>query len=147
MTDEDGITPLMHAVGDDQPNVVRFLLQHGADPNLTREGSGGALIDSIWVANDPVIANMLLDAGANIDQRTLGKKETALMVAARLDKPTFVKLLVNRGANLDAVNADGDTALKAAQRARASAPIIALLSGRNHSSGTSDRQTRQAPVH
>jgi|HubBroStandDraft_4_1064222.scaffolds.fasta_scaffold193198_2 hypothetical protein len=130
--DAAGATPLTLAVAHNWPNVTRMLLQHRADPNLAREEDLTPLIVSIWGPGNANLTNMLLDAGADIDQQTKGKRETALMTAAWLDKPVFVKLLLDRGANSNIVNVDGQTAVDLARREHASPHVIELLTEKRH---------------
>ena len=68
-SDEAGETPLFHACHNNQLEVVRLLLDSGADPNLaTVSGDtplATACLHSLSQECDPEIITMLLEAGAN----------------------------------------------------------------------------------
>ena len=67
--DEAGETPLFHACHNNQPEIVRLLLDAGADPSLaTLSGDtplATACLHSLSQECDPDIVTMLLVAGAN----------------------------------------------------------------------------------
>lgn len=80
---------------------------------LARKGAAGLIVP-------------LLDAGVPVDLRT-SKGETLLMLAAAGNHPETVQLLLEKGANPQATDADGVTALGHA-RAAGAEDTIALLS-------------------
>ena len=67
--DEAGETPLFHACHNNQPEIVRLLLNAGADPNrATASGDtplATACLHTLSQECDPDIITMLLEAGAN----------------------------------------------------------------------------------
>ena len=67
--DNAGETPLFHSCHNNQPEIVRLLLDSGADPNLaTATGEtplDTACLHSLSQECDPKIITMLLQAGAN----------------------------------------------------------------------------------
>ena len=68
-----GFTPLLLAVRNNRPETVKFLLQHGANPDDSVPGANGApptAAINIAVLNaDFDLASLLLDAGANPNVR------------------------------------------------------------------------------
>lgn len=60
------VTPLHCAVGTGQVGAVRWLLDHGADPNAkSRSSYWSDRIPPLFVAESPEIVTLLLEAGAN----------------------------------------------------------------------------------
>jgi ankyrin repeat protein len=93
--------------------VVRLLLEHGADPNLTGgRGKTPLQIASEADGSDEVIA-LLLQYGANEDG-LLWHCSTALQEAAFTGRDTIVALLLDRGANVNQIAGQYSTALCAA---------------------------------
>jgi ankyrin repeat protein len=83
-TDKYGWTPLMWAAYYDQPEMVSFLLENGAEPNV------GSIH---WYGTVP-------------------PGSTPLIMAAYYDNPRVVELLLKNGADPDLVNESGYTASK-----------------------------------
>jgi len=111
----DGITPLMAAAGA------------GASPTDTR-GKFRTEIEAL------ATADALLAAGAGVDVRD-GRGRTALHHAAAAGYTDAVKLLVERGADLTAADADGVTPLDAAN---------GKLSGRGRGAAVTHAATAEA---
>ncbi|RPJ09165.1 MAG: ankyrin repeat domain-containing protein [Spirochaetaceae bacterium] len=105
--DEHGNTPLSEAANWKKADKVTYLLVHGARP------TGNAVLEAIggWESDDPAvnieILHMLFDAGADIKCKAL--LAYTVKNTQRLD---IVKFLVERGADLDGVDDDGNTALQ-----------------------------------
>jgi ankyrin repeat protein len=137
------------------PNLVRKLvaagrtallpemLEAGADPNSGPKGET-ALISACW--SDAEAVRLLLGAGARtVDTTTVfitNKKRvdkvTPLMVAAYAGQMQTVKLLLDAGADINTVDAAGNTALAWAKISRAkakAAKIIQLLEQAGASAG------------
>jgi len=144
-------TPLRQAAVAGDAGVMRLLIEHGAD--IRAMGAAGlsatieadcercfeligesfdgktwttALLDMAVVAN-PKDMKFALDHGADPNTRDV-KGRTPLMFAANSDLMRFdtVKLLIEKGANLNENNVDGETALDLA-RLRGHTPIVDLL--------------------
>ena len=152
---EDGWTALSSAAGRRRdPELVRVLLEAGADPDdgwAPTSRFGDSLYHSVE-AEDPACTRLLLEHGAAVD-RTMalahaldfdrlervrllldhgadpneGTEGTCLHHAVKRGRgPEFVRLLVGRGADLDAKDDDGRTAYAHAVRAGRSDVVRAL---------------------
>ncbi len=107
---------LKFAVLWSDPKLVTFLLDKGADINLTDDGDDTALMEAAN-SHDPqnkVIVKLLLDRGANVH----ASGTRALLNAAKEGGPEVVQLLLQKGADPNARNIvkhagdwAGDTAL------------------------------------
>jgi ankyrin repeat protein len=110
---EDGATPFLRAAQSSDLVLMRFLLEHGADPKLnTDDGTTPLMVASGigWVegvtyewsrdANDESV-KMLLDLGVDVNLHN-SEGRTALMGAAHKGRNEIVQMLVDHGAELDA---------------------------------------------
>ena len=148
-----GQTALMWAANEQHAEVVRALLGYGADVNLRSRGAFTALMFAGRIG-DPVVTALLLDAGARIDD-SAPEGGTALLLAAEGESSIAGKdfkrtlypsghedtaiLLVDRGANLDAADEFGHTALHLAVRKGKHRLISALIA---HRANLTARMTR-----
>ena len=137
-----GATPLMAAAAEDNVDLVKLLLAHGADPKLYQADNqtpimaalGGRGVFGGGGAANPAGAietlRVLHDAGTEVNimsiqhhlLRTRGG--TALHFAVRAGAPEAVKLLVSWGIDVNARDPDGLTALDYAM-ARGYVPFLA----------------------
>lgn len=118
-----------------QTELLGELLRAGADPNAGPRGEP-ALAAACWM--EPKIVRLLLAAGARTDATTTlfitnkrrVNKVTPLMSAAYVGQLPIVKLLLEAGADVNAVDSEGNTAVAWAKISRAkakAAKIIPLL--------------------
>ncbi|HUU92443.1 MAG TPA: ankyrin repeat domain-containing protein [Phycisphaerae bacterium] len=112
-----GFGALHTAVSAGRKDMVRFLLACGVDPNDADRHGQTALACAIACSNKPA-AVLLCDAGARINARRGSGGGTGLMGAAGLGYEEMVRVLLARGAEVNAVDAQGRTALDAALRHR-----------------------------
>jgi ankyrin repeat protein len=145
------VTPLHHAVDGGSAAAVTLLLENGAEAS----SSGGRLLTSAANQGSAELVRLLLDHGARAcdaeslgplgTDRTIGQllvahgfdldapirdQETPLTRACRADKgehPETVRALLELGADPNAPNAKGRTALSIATGARFSATVELLL--------------------
>lgn len=113
--DPIGDTILIFAAGKDDLELVKLLLDAGADSALENNVGETALMRAAMHGHYKVV-DLLLARGANINQKSSQDLWTALMYAANNDHFEVVKLLLKAGAHIDAQNSDGDTALMIAVR-------------------------------
>jgi ankyrin repeat protein len=126
---DEGATPLMRAARGGDSTAMRVLLEHGADPTLTQKNG-----------NTPLILAAGIGVRGNYPDR--GSEASALQV---------IQLCLDRGLDINATNAAGDTAVHAAalgspsivrflaehgarldvKNKRGLTPLAAALAGRN----------------
>lgn len=97
-------SPLSVAVTNRDEEVVRLLLDFGADPNA--QPAGSPLLTEALSRDAPGIFQVLLEKGADVNATREGYGETTLMIAVALQRMEAVKLLLNRGADIRAKDAD-----------------------------------------
>ncbi len=108
--DESGDTPLIVAARNGHDELVRFLLEEGADMDLTNRSADDALIAASERPGNIAVLELLLDAGAEINPKNeLGR--TALIEAASIGDQRNVVLLLQHQPDLDAVTGEEETAL------------------------------------
>jgi len=116
--DEAGRTALMTAAANGQTETVKLLIEAGVDVNAKDPDGGTALIyliegyvslmqrlpesDRVTVSTIPIeIASLLINAGADVNTETKDGT-TVLMEASISGRADLVRLLVERGANVNA---------------------------------------------
>ena len=122
---EDGDAALHIVTRYRSNNWMGYLLQKGADPNLSgRDGDTPLIIAARLGFTDG--AERLLSKGAHIDKvNKLG--ETALIAAVQQRQPRMVKLLLEKGANPAKTDRAGNTARDYAKRETRFPELLRLL--------------------
>lgn len=95
-----GQTPLICAAFEEKTEIVKILVDAGADPNAIDNRKETPLLNAVSKSNADTI-KVLLDAGA--DPNLPGAK-SPLRVAAAWSKVKIAKLLVDAGADIDDVS-------------------------------------------
>ncbi len=109
--DRDGYTPLQVAVRNGRMAIVKLLLKNGVDVKRKDSRGHDAMYHAV-LGGHIRIADLLLKAGAKLDS-------TALLLAAAeqgINQRDVIGYLARHGANLEARNSRGDTALLMAIR-------------------------------
>ena len=130
-----GSTTLCFSVLSDNPEIVGFLIDHGADVN----GRGKNLATPLYIAaqnNKMESAKCLISRGARLDEigfcNDAGEQFTPLTGAAAQNHGDMVRLLLKSGVKIDQPNEAGDTALMlVAKRDRAAMAKLLLENGAN----------------
>ena len=107
----DGFTPLGFAVFFGQPQVVKALLESGAEVNAaSRESMKVTPLASAAAAKQTEIARMLIAHGANVNA-VAASGHIPLHEASATGNVELVRLLIENGANVNAKTDDGKTPL------------------------------------
>ncbi len=128
--DDYGSTPLASTTLHDNDTVARWLIERGACVNA---GNGDPLRQACSDADK--VFDVLLGAGAAFDIPWNDEMLLPLGLAAHNDSQHCVEALLDRGADIESVNADGETALLIAVRRRKHDVVACLLTrgaDRNH---------------
>lgn len=102
---------LYDATRDRSVDTVRGLIGQGADPNWTGPDGRKPLHQAVEWEERPEITGLLLDAGASPDAREDGRGRTPLHLALDKQHPEAAKLLIVRGADVNARDRRGRTPL------------------------------------
>jgi ankyrin repeat protein len=117
----DGSTPLLIAAMNDRPEQVAALLARGADVNAT---NGWGLTPLMAAgSSSPEVVGALLAAGADLDARDqAGRVALHYMVAKH--NALAVRMLCNRGAELDVLDGEGIAPMHLARKMGTLDPLI-----------------------
>ena len=102
---ENGNTALLIAAFQGHYEMARILLEHGAKTEEL-SADGATALNIAVVFDHPAIASLLLDYGANVDFCRVmpdGGTLTPIAHAIFMGNKTIVKILVNRGADINAI--------------------------------------------
>jgi len=122
--DKRGTTPLMYAAAVGSLEAMRMLLDHGADVNAANDFGATALM---WAITDPEKVRLLLAKGADVNANSKMGKTPLLLAAANDGSSATVRLLLDRGANLQVRDKTQTTPLLAATYANDTATIRLLV--------------------
>ncbi len=112
--EECGVTPLHLASSIGYIDIIRMLLEKGADINA-QDNYGQTPLYYASGQNNVEIVRMLLEGGADIEAKDKSG-ETVLYQAVRSKNAEMIELLLNRGADIEAKDNSGETALDLAAR-------------------------------
>ena len=126
------LTPLIKAAWRNRKDIVKLLLDRGADPNM---GDANGTTPLILAHNKghPAVIELLLGAGADINKANNMGSTVLHEAAARWDNLGYVQMLLEAGADPNVENRSGVTPLSIALRDRDSSgydgyrDVIALL--------------------
>jgi len=123
-TNAEGSLALSSAALMGQMDVVKFLISKGAKVNAF-DRVASPLYQAAFGKN-PEVAQFLLKSGAKADEKLPENEETALHAAARSGAVPVIKVLLDHGAKVDALNEDGITPLMVAAH-EGNAGAVSLL--------------------
>ena len=117
-------TPLIHASEAGRVNIVKFLIEAGANINAVDIDGETALFKSCGKPNHEV-TNILIDAGANVNSEN-SRGETPLFRASLIDNVEIVQKLIEKGAHLDLTTKYGQSPLHIASQ-KGNKDTVAIL--------------------
>ena len=130
----NGSTPL-HLVMDKRKvrlNLVRSLLQNGADPEAKDDNNCNPLLDALHFQASNKIIDFLLKNGADVFVVTGEGRLTALHIVAQNDNTSVMKQLIEKGLAVDAQDKYGWTSLhEAAYRGHMKAAEVLIKNGKS----------------
>jgi ankyrin repeat protein len=119
-----GATPAMACCQEGYTTILTYLLEHGANLELT-DSNGFTAIHLATISNRPKSLSVLLRHGANVHMAT-NSGFTPLMFSASDNSSECTAILLQHDAAVDAVDAEGYTALWIASL-YGRLPIVELL--------------------
>jgi len=117
---------LIKAIEDQKYEKVREMMLDCRCPN-TRTAQGVPALVLAARDRSMKIVEYLLNSGANPNVKARNSRMTALMEFARRDNVAGVELMLENGANVNAADSSGETALMYAVSARAQRAVRVLL--------------------
>ena len=92
--------------------IVKELLEHGADPNLS--GAENTVMYEAVLQGNEILVRMLAEHGGEVNSKYGPLGATPLLVASNLGLEKITKVLLDMGALIDSTDNNGNTALMAA---------------------------------
>ncbi|XP_044191145.1 histone-lysine N-methyltransferase EHMT2 isoform X7 [Thunnus albacares] len=136
--DSGGWTPIIWAAEHKHVDVIKALLNRGADVTINDKELNVCLHWAAYAGNVD-IAELVLNAGCSLASVNM-HGDTPLHIAAREGYLECVTLFLSRGADIDIMNREGDTPLTLA---RADTPVwVALQINRKLRRGITNRMLR-----
>ena len=127
-----GRTLLMKAAGgNSNPEVIRILVENGADIYATSEGGWTPLMFAAQVNPNPEVMRVLIEKGMNVNAVALGGFTygwTPLMLAAAYNEnPEALRILIENGADVNAIDEKGWTPLIRAAAYSSNPEVLQVL--------------------
>ena len=128
--DANGDAPLVMAAYEGLTNIVRLLLEAGADVTAVDPGMKATALHAAAYAGRTEAARLLIEYKVEIDKQGPYNGYTALHDAIWQGHLETARVIIEAGANLTLKNNQGQTPLEFA-RARGNQELVALLEHRN----------------
>src|SRR5207302_2846141 len=109
--DNGGASALMHAALLGGPDIMRLLLDAGADPNAKNHRNATALL---WAVTDSAAVRLLLKRGADPNVKSIEGRTPLYLAATQPAGIDVMKLLLDKGADPNGKDLTGRSPLLAA---------------------------------
>ena len=124
--DESGSSVLMYAASLDEVKIMRELLLMNASVDHTNNEGNTALMWAVYTGKERAVEVLVIEYGANINLRVKRSGACALHIAAVKGRKHILRLLIELGADINAVDEAGVTALMHAT-ARGNVEAVRIL--------------------
>jgi len=136
-----GVTPIHPASSGGNTNIVKILIEKGADVDSPADKDGHTPLHDAAFEGHLEIVKLLLEKGANLNPKD-NNKETPLHYASRAGRKKIVKHLIENGANIEEKNDKGATPIHlASDWGELETVILLIKSGANIDSPANDGHT------
>ncbi len=122
----DGQTPLQAAAIRNHPAVITYLLNNGASINTKDVSGATALHYAVRNSNTQIVQELLI-AGADTNSPDSSSKTPLLRIISTENRVALYNLLLTYGANPNAKDIYGDTALHVATMLNAEVEVLQML--------------------
>jgi ankyrin repeat protein len=139
-----GQNALMWAISERHAAVTDELVRHGADIAARSKAGFNALMFAAQ-QGDADSARVLLTAGASANEAMPRTALTPLLIASAMGRAKVAALLLDKGADPDAVAASGFTALHYAARRRGAAAVTIITALLKHGAKPNVRLNQKKP--
>lgn len=104
-----GNTLLMHAIKNNNVEIIKYLIDKGADVNEKDRYNKTVLIHAVSNITDLNIIELLINAGANVNAEDICGFDVINYAAMKNTNPEIIKLLMNKGSNVKRIYNNGFT--------------------------------------
>ncbi len=144
--DSFGDTALIIAIQNREDELMKCLIENGADVNLPND-SGNTPLNIAVEKNRVDIVDYLLQNGARINFADLVYGDTPLIMSVRGGFENMIAYLINQGADINQANKKGETPLMVAVTRAGENILDMLLSNKEINLETQDKKGYTALMH
>ena len=110
-SDNDTTALMFAALFNQNPEVIKTLIDEDADVNAKNKYGYTALIQAALFNQNPEVIKILINAGADVNAKNKDGSTALMQVALFNQNPEVIKILINAGTDVNAKSKSGSTAL------------------------------------